>query len=152
MKRGHRGWHRLWVSLSPLCLCQVACAGHAQVTYRGAVLSAERAHHAFGNHQTTNGVALSDAHVSVVVTYDENWRCSDHAPERKGPSFATTGTAGTYEVWMVFGSMVWSPDNIVVVCVSHPEHHPYEYRAVYEKTPRPEKDGTRFLNFYLRKK
>jgi hypothetical protein len=152
MRREHKGWRSVRLSLIPLCLCQLACAGHAQVTYRGAVLSADRAHHAFVDNQTSNAVALSGAHVSVAVTYDHNWRCAQDAQEPKGPSFARTETAGTYEVWTVFGSMIWSPDHIIVVCVSHPEHHPYEYRAVFEKTPRSEKSGTRFLNFYLRKK
>ncbi len=153
MTRGLEGWRGLGALLVPLCLCQLACAGHGQATYRGVVLSADRAHHAFVNQQTANGSALSGARVSVVATYDENWHCpNEGSSEPKGPQSTTTETAGIYEVWTVFGSMVWSPDNVIVVCVSHPDHDPYEYRTIYEKTPRPDKDGTRFLNFYLRKK
>jgi hypothetical protein len=126
------------------------CAGHGSLTFRGTVLSADRARYEFVNRETTTGTPLADSRVDLYLhIHSEALRCGTPPTERGPQASSTTTENGLYQLESVFGSMLFSPDTLVLICVSHPRHQTLEYRMSYEETPRVESDGTRFLNFYL---
>jgi hypothetical protein len=133
-----------------LGLCQPACAGHGSVNYRGFVMTGDRTRHIFTN-EPPDAPRLQGARVVMFLVFAKDRPCADAAAAPKESTFVT-GPDGRYRHELTFGSMIWDPDNVIVLCVSQPGYESYEFRAVYEKTPWPEKDGTKSLNFYLRKK
>jgi hypothetical protein len=126
-----------------------ACAGHAEVTYRGTVVSGERTRHQFAS-APAEGSAVEGAIVDLVLVLDGS-DCTDSNTREKPSDSATIGADARYKVSVIFGSMLGTPDKVLLVCVRHPDYELAEYRVVFEKTPRSEKDGSKFLNFYLRK-
>lgn len=113
-------------------------------------MAADQARQEFVDGPKIDAPALEGARIVLTIYTNEVGECWD------GKGFPSTtvvtGPGGSYDLELVFGSMVWDPDNTILLCVKHSAYSSYEYRAVYEKTPRPEKNGSRFLNIYLRKK
>ena len=141
---------RAWL-LALVCLGSSACAGEGAVTYHGRVMSADRARHVFVDDPSTDALPVEGARVVLIMaTYEEEWTCANRAPQK--PHASITGPDGRYRRELTFGSVMFGPDNVFLLCVSHPDHEPYEYRVVYEKSPNWETNGTKFLNFYLRRK
>src|SRR5690606_14243932 len=139
-------------ALALLCLAPLGCAGHGQVTYKGTIMSADRARHVFVDDSSTDAPAVEGARVVLIMATYEQWTCANKAAQAPKEWVRFSGPDGTYEHELIFGSTIFTPDHVFSLCVSHPDHEPYEYQMVYEKTPRAEKNGTKFLNFYLRRK
>lgn len=128
------------------------CAGHGHVQYRGQVSSASRTGHTFGEEGRVEGGPLPGAHIDLTVTYSKEWSCVDREHPVKVAVETTASSTGWYEVEATFGSLMFSPDNIVVMCVSFPGHDLYEYRVLYESADPSLVDGSRTVNVYLRPK
>jgi hypothetical protein len=128
----------------------VGCAGTASVTYRGSVMASDTARHEFAKDSLLDAPPLEGARVRMFhITHDRR-TCTDGDDVSNGNS--VTDGRGRYKLYLPFGGTLISPENAFLLCVSHADYDPYEYRAVFEKVPNAETNGTQYLNFYLRKK
>lgn len=138
--------------LALYCLGLQGCAGHGQVVYKGTIMSGDSARHVFVDEPSTDAPAVEGARVVLIMATYEPWTCANKAAQAPKEWVKFTGPGGTYEYELTFGSTIFTPDHVFSICVSHPDHEPYEYRVVYETSPEAETNGTKFLNFYLRRK
>lgn len=130
----------------------LGCAGHGQVTYKGTIMSADRARYVFVDDASIDAPAVEGARIVLIMATYEPWTCANKAAQAPKEWIRFTGPDGKYKHELTFGSTIFTPDHVFFLCVSHPDHEPYEYRVVYEKSPNAETNVTRFLNFYLRRK
>jgi len=136
-----------------LGLGPVACLGEGSAAYKGTITHGSRADYYFSAQPNQRQLpAVADAAVSLYETNDHTQTCahvdrtsSYHSgPDRTGYT-DQQGRFSTGE--LVFGAMPGS-DTYLLICVSHPDYSPYEYRATNDITSEPTQ-GEQFLNIVL---
>lgn len=111
------------------------CFGEASATYRGIVReSGSVPSHRFGA-DTGEGAPVRGAHVALAAGASPP-PCATLledrvvAAERLPPNRARTGADGTFHVTMTFGGFP-GVMRMARLCVAHPGHDSYEYRAIF---------------------